>query len=70
MVRKESAHWLVYFAVADAEAAVLAAERAGGRVLSKDFDSLYGRMAELADPDGAVFYVLESSGENAPDRAG
>jgi predicted enzyme related to lactoylglutathione lyase len=67
---KGPAHWLVYFAVADAEAAVDAAERAGGRVLDRDFDSLYGRMARLADPDGAVFYVLESNGDSAPDRSG
>jgi predicted enzyme related to lactoylglutathione lyase len=67
---QDSAHWLVYFAVADAEVAIAAAERVGGRVISRDFDSLYGRMAELADPDGAVFYVLESNGRNAPDRTG
>lgn len=67
---KGSAHWLVYFAVADAEASIAAAEKAGGRVIAQDFDSLYGRLAELADPDGAVFHVLESSGENAPDRTG
>lgn len=64
------AHWVVYFAVADAEAAVAAAERAGGRVLECDFESLYGRMAELADPDGAVFFVLESAAEDGPDRSG
>lgn len=67
---KGQAHWLVYFAVADAETAVSAAEQAGGRVLERDFESLYGRMARLADPDGATFSVLESSGENAPDRTG
>jgi predicted enzyme related to lactoylglutathione lyase len=70
MPAKGSGHWVVYFAVPDAEAAVAAAERAGGRVLERDFDSVYGRMAELADPDGATFYVLESNGENAPDRTG
>jgi uncharacterized protein len=64
------AYWLVYFAVADVEATALAAERAGGRVLQRDFDSPYGRMAELADPDGARFSVLETSGEDGPDRSG
>jgi len=67
---QDPAHWLVYFAVADAELAVDAAERAGGQVLDRDFDSVYGRMARLADPDGALFYVLESNGDNAPDRSG
>src|SRR4051794_32080177 len=67
---KGTAHWVVYFAVADAEAAVAAAERTGGQVLERNFDSVYGRMARLADPAGAVFCVLEGGGEDAPDRSG
>ena len=61
---------VVYFAVADVEATVASAERAGGRILQRDFDSPYGRMADLADPDGARFSVLESSGDDGPDRSG
>jgi len=70
MGEKRSARWLVYFAVADVEVAIRAAESAGGRVLRRDFDSMYGRMAGLADPDGAEFYVVETNGDNAPDRSG
>lgn len=70
MTEKGLAHWLVYFAVADAEAAIAAAEQAGGQVLSRDFDSVYGRMARVVDPAGATFYVLESNGDDAPDRSG
>jgi predicted enzyme related to lactoylglutathione lyase len=68
--RKGPARWVVYFAVADAEAAVAAGERAGGQVFDRDFDSVYGRMAGLTDPAGAEFYVLESNGQDAPDRTG
>jgi predicted enzyme related to lactoylglutathione lyase len=67
---KRPAHWVIYFAVADAEAAARAAEEAGGQVLDRDFDSADGRMCGLADPDGAQFYVLESTGEDGPDRTG
>lgn len=63
---KGPAQWLVYFAVTDAEAAVAAAEQAGGHVLTLDFDSLYGRIAGLTDPDGAEFYILQSTGDGAP----
>jgi predicted enzyme related to lactoylglutathione lyase len=52
--------------VTDAEAAVAAAEQAGGHVLTLDFDSLYGRIAGLTDPDGAEFYILQSTGDSAP----
>jgi uncharacterized protein len=63
-------HWLVYFGVADASAAVAAAEAAGGTVLVPAFDTPYGRMAGLQDPDGAVFWVSQSDPSQAPDRSG
>lgn len=64
------AHWLVYFGVADAAAAAGAAERSGGSVLAPAFETPYGRMAGLADPAGAAFWVVETTGEDQPDRAG
>jgi uncharacterized protein len=51
------AHWLAYFAVADADASVDAATAAGGTVLSGPDDTPFGRMAFLTDPDGATFAV-------------
>ncbi len=64
-------HWLVYFAVSDVDAAVAAAERGGGRVVEPAFDSPFGRMAALADPDGAVFMAMASDpAAPGPDRAG
>ena len=63
------AHWLVYFAVADADAAVAAAEKAGGTVLVPVFDTPYGRMAGLLDPAGAVFWIAQNTGQPQPDRS-
>lgn len=57
--RAGSAHWELYFAVADVEAAIGAAEAAGGRVEDREFDTPFGRMAALTDPLGACFHVLE-----------
>jgi uncharacterized protein len=64
-------HWVVYFTVADADAATAAAEAGGGRVLAPAFDTPYGRMACLADPWGAVFWVTQPQPDAPqPDRAG
>jgi predicted enzyme related to lactoylglutathione lyase len=51
-------HWMTYFAVADADAAVEAVVAAGGTVLSQPADSPYGRMARVLDPQGAAFTVI------------
>jgi uncharacterized protein len=61
-------HWLVYFAVSDAEAAVAAAEETGGGVLAPPFDTPFGRMAALQDPAGAVFWITRTDGTDQPDR--
>jgi predicted enzyme related to lactoylglutathione lyase len=63
------AHWLVYFGVADVDAAISAATDAGGHVVQVAFDSPYGRMAGLTDPGGALFWVSQPTGE-LPDRSG
>ena len=52
------AHWVVYFGVPNAAAAVAAAERKGGSVLMREIETPYGQMAGLADPAGG------------PDRSG
>ena len=54
------AHWIVYFGVSDAAAAVHRTEVAGGSVLVRDFATAYGRMAGLLDPFGAMFWVVEN----------
>ena len=51
-------HWLAYFAVADADAALAAARDAGGSVVAGPDDGPFGRIAVLADPFGATFAVI------------
>jgi predicted enzyme related to lactoylglutathione lyase len=64
-------HWLLYFAVADIDAAVATAEGNGGRVVTGDMESPFGRMAELADPAGARFLVIQPpEGQPRPARDG
>jgi predicted enzyme related to lactoylglutathione lyase len=52
-------HWHVYFAVADADAAVATVTRRGGSILTGPFDSPVGRMAAVRDPQGAVFSIIQ-----------
>ncbi|MGD9571959.1 MAG: VOC family protein [Thermoleophilia bacterium] len=52
--------WLSYVSVEDADATAAAAEAAGGTVVAPGFDvSELGRMAVLADPQGAIFAVWQ-----------
>jgi len=54
------AHWLVYFAVEDADETVEEAKQRGGEVLAGPFDiAEVGRIAALKDPWGAVFAVIQ-----------
>ena len=53
------AHWRVYFAVGDADAAVETVTRLGGSVLRPAADMPYGRWADLADPQGAAFSIIK-----------
>lgn len=52
------AHWMTYFGVADADEAVEIVTKLGGKVLRPAFDTPYGRMATLADDQGAAFAVM------------
>ncbi len=52
-------HWLAYFAVVDADAAVTAVEQGGGSVLRPAETTPYGRMAVVTDPFGALFTVIQ-----------
>ncbi|MEZ4767331.1 MAG: VOC family protein [Caldilineales bacterium] len=51
--------WVIYFAVADADEAVAAVVKNGGKALSTVDDTPYGRMAAVADPFGAYFKILQ-----------
>ncbi|MDN3295063.1 VOC family protein [Streptomyces ficellus] len=52
------AHFLTYFAVDDCDDTAALATRIGGRVTEPPFDTPYGRIAVIADNQGAVFAVL------------
>lgn len=60
-------HVLVYFAVADCDAACAATVRMGGRITNEPFDTPHGRVAVLTDNQGARFAVLA---EPAEEKAG
>ncbi len=56
-------HWTVYFAAADTDQSVTAVTAAGGQVLRPASDSPYGRMATLADDQGATFNLISIPAE-------
>jgi predicted enzyme related to lactoylglutathione lyase len=47
-------HWTIYFNVVDADGAADRATAAGGQVVVDPFDTPYGRITLVADPNGAV----------------
>ncbi|HEV2428176.1 MAG TPA: VOC family protein [Acidimicrobiales bacterium] len=53
-------NWGVYFAVADVDAAVATAESMGATVFMPPTDTPYGRLAQLADPSGAGFRLINA----------
>lgn len=55
--------WSVYFHVDDCDAAVAMAEGAGAAVVVPAMDAPPGRMACLADPQGALFWVVQPPAE-------
>lgn len=57
------AHWQVYFAVEDTDAAVEQAKQRGGNVMVEPIDIPAGRFAILTDPWGASFAVIALSEE-------
>jgi predicted enzyme related to lactoylglutathione lyase len=58
-------HWQVYFAVDDADAAAAKATELGGKVMVAPFDTPAGRMAVIADPQGAVFSIIRLAPQSA-----
>jgi predicted enzyme related to lactoylglutathione lyase len=57
-------HWMVYFAVEDTDAMVEKAVGLGGVVLKSAFDTPQGRIAILADDQGAVFGLVSTPAES------
>jgi predicted enzyme related to lactoylglutathione lyase len=59
------AHWLVYFAVEDTDAAVEKVKELGGGVAFGPIDIPAGRFAVVHDPHGAMFAVIKMPEETA-----
>jgi predicted enzyme related to lactoylglutathione lyase len=56
------AHWIVYFAVEDCDAATEKAKENGAQVTAEPFDNEAGRFAVLLDPHGAAFALINQGG--------
>ncbi|MHC3473122.1 VOC family protein [Streptomyces sp. 7R007] len=57
--RDRGPHWMTYFQVADADEATDLLAGLGGQVLRPPKDSAHGRVATVADPEGAMFALVE-----------
>lgn len=56
------AHWIVYFAVEDLDAAYEKAKEGGATVRAEPLDNEAGRMAVFTDPNGAAFALINQGG--------
>jgi uncharacterized protein len=64
----QASHWISYVSVADVDAAAKAATSNGGKVVETPFDAPgVGRMARIADPQGAELALIKSATGDAPD---
>uniref|UniRef100_UPI003D740EA7 VOC family protein n=1 Tax=Streptomyces sp. WAC 04229 TaxID=2203206 RepID=UPI003D740EA7 len=68
--RERGPHWLTYFEVADADAALERLVGLGGQVVEPVQDSPQGRTAMVADPEGARFSLLQNRRGGAPGPTG
>jgi len=61
---KDPPHWLIYFSVADVDKTFQKAKDMNARILLRpmDFEGV-GRVAMLADPQGAVFALFREAGK-------
>ena len=53
------AHWSVYFGSDDADATLARISELGGSVVRPAEDTPYGRLAQAADPTGALFKLVQ-----------
>ncbi|GGW69330.1 hypothetical protein GCM10010503_53200 [Streptomyces lucensis JCM 4490] len=60
LARDRGSYWRTYFEVADADAALRQVAGLGGRIVRPPHDSPHGRVATVADPEGAEFSVIEN----------
>ncbi|MFE4667339.1 VOC family protein [Streptomyces sp. NPDC056716] len=60
--RDRGPHWMTYFEVAETERALERLAELGGQVLGAVRDSEHGRVAVVADPEGARFSLVQRAG--------
>jgi uncharacterized protein len=58
--RDRGPHWVTYFEVADTDETLARIAGLGGQVLSPAHDSGHGRVATVADPEGARFALIQN----------
>ncbi|MER5601988.1 VOC family protein [Streptomyces sp. NPDC002265] len=58
--RERGPHWLTYFEVADTDKSLDRLVALGGQVLQPARDGAHGRVASVADPEGARFALVQS----------
>jgi predicted enzyme related to lactoylglutathione lyase len=56
--RDRGPHWMTYFEVADTDAATALLVDLGGHVLEPPHEGVHGRVATVADPEGARFSLI------------
>ncbi|WP_405610927.1 VOC family protein [Streptomyces sp. NBC_01508] len=59
--RSRGSHWMTYFEVDDTDAAALRVAELGGHLIDPPWETAAGRVATVADPEGAVFSVVRSA---------
>jgi uncharacterized protein len=52
-------HWMVYFAVTDVDAALETVAKLGGKTCVPPFDSPYGRISVIEDPQGGMVSLIK-----------
>jgi predicted enzyme related to lactoylglutathione lyase len=52
------AHWSIYFGVDDADSALAKIVDLGGAIIRPAEDTPFGRLAQAADPTGALFKLV------------
>lgn len=58
--RDRGPYWMTYFEVADTDKSLRQITDLGGHVLEPAHDSHHGRVATVADPEGAVFSLIQN----------
>lgn len=56
-------NWQVYFGVTDTDATIAKAVSLGAQVMDGPDDTPFGRLATLADPTGAMFKIVQDTGQ-------